>query len=136
MEFNYCFTCTPANTSYCEHDFHTRSYDIDRTGRILSDQFREHIRDVEQNGKDASKTVAWHLNIPNNSYQQTAVCFSLHHGNRESRLQNVYNKNLSSKSALSYSTRNQKTLFKRNNELFLAKISKTKINWKCRVHEA
>ena len=34
---------------------------------VCSDRFREHLRDVEINDKDASKPVAPHFNFPNHS---------------------------------------------------------------------
>ena len=40
----------------------------------LGDRFREHLRDVERNNKDASKPVAIHFNLPNHSKQHMAVC--------------------------------------------------------------
>ena len=40
---------------------------IGETGRRLGDRFREHLRDVEKNDKDASKPVARHFNLPNHS---------------------------------------------------------------------
>ena len=50
------------------------------------DRFREHLRDVEINDKDASKPVARHFNLPNHSQKQMTVCgLSLHLGNTESR---------------------------------------------------
>ena len=53
---------------------------------MLTDRFREHLRDVERNDKDASKPVAGHLNLPNHSKQHMAVCgLSLHLGSSESR---------------------------------------------------
>ena len=52
---------------------------MDETGRRLGDQFRELLRDVERNEKDASKPFAKHFNIPNHSTQHMAVCgLSLH----------------------------------------------------------
>ena len=55
------------------------------TGRRLGDRFREHLRDVERNNKDASKPVARHFNLPNHSKQHMAVCsLSLHLGSSES----------------------------------------------------
>ena len=36
-------------------------------GRRLGDRFREHLRDVEKNDKDASKPVGRHFNLPNHS---------------------------------------------------------------------
>ena len=44
------------------------------TGRRLGDRFREHLRDVEKDDKDASKPVARHFNLPNHSKQHMAVC--------------------------------------------------------------
>ena len=52
---------------------------IGETGRRLGHRFREHLRDVERNDKDAS-------NIPNHSSQLMTICgLSLHQGNKESR---------------------------------------------------
>ena len=34
------------------------------TGRRLGDRFREYLRDVEKDDKDASQPVAWHFNLP------------------------------------------------------------------------
>ena len=53
----YCTTCT-----YCE------------TGRRLGDRFREHLRDVERNDKDASKSVARHLAL-SAFYSINLFCF-------------------------------------------------------------
>ena len=59
---------------------------IGETGRRLGDRFREHLRDVEKDDKDASKPVARHFNLPNHSKQHMAVCgLSLHQGSTESR---------------------------------------------------
>ena len=59
---------------------------IGETGRRLGDRFREHLRDVEKDDKNASKPVARHFNLPNHSMQHMAVCgLSLHQGNTESR---------------------------------------------------
>ena len=71
----YCITCTLCNKLY-----------IGETGRRLGDRFREHLRDVEKNDKDASKPVARHFNLPNHSKKHMAVCgLSLHLGTTESR---------------------------------------------------
>ena len=52
----------------------------------LGDRFREHLRNVERNDKDASKPVAIHFSLPNHSKQHMAVCgLSLHVGISESR---------------------------------------------------
>ena len=49
--------------------------------RRLGDSFREHLRDVEINDKDASTPVARHFNLPNLSQKHMAVCgLSLHLG--------------------------------------------------------
>ena len=59
---------------------------IGETGRRLGDRFREHLRDVELNDKDASKHVVRHFNLPNHSKQHMAVCgLYLHQGSSESR---------------------------------------------------
>ena len=59
---------------------------IGETGRRLGDRFREHLRDVEKDDKNASKSVARHFNLPNHSMQHMTVCgLSLHQGNTESR---------------------------------------------------
>ena len=53
---------------------------------FLGDRFREHLRDVEKNDKDASKPVARHFNLPNHSKKHMAICgLSLHLGTTESR---------------------------------------------------
>ena len=71
----YCVTCTLCNKLY-----------IGETGRRLGDRFREHLRDVEKNDKDASKPVARHFNLPNHSKKHMAICgLSLHLGTTESR---------------------------------------------------
>ena len=78
------FTCTSANVIYCiTFTFCNKLY-IGETGRRLGDRFREYVRDVERNEKDASKPVARHLNLPNHSKQHMAVCgLSLHLGSSE-----------------------------------------------------
>ena len=58
---------------------------IGETGRRLGDRFREHLRDLEKDEKNACKPVARHFNLPNHSMQHMAVCgLSLHQGNTES----------------------------------------------------
>ena len=74
-KYLYCITCTLCKKLY-----------IGETGRRLGDRFREHLRDVEKDDKNASKPVARHFNLPNHSMQHMAVCgLSLHQGNTESR---------------------------------------------------
>ena len=62
----YCITCTLCKKIY-----------IGETGRRLGDRFREHLRDVEINDKDASKPVARHFNLPNHPVESlTSVLHS------------------------------------------------------------
>ena len=61
------FTCTSTNVIYCITLF--KKLYIGETGRRLGDQFREHLRDVEKDDKNASKPVARHFNLPNHSKQ-------------------------------------------------------------------
>ena len=80
------FTCTSANVIYCITCTYCNKLYIGETGRRLGDRFREHLRDVERNDKDASKPVARHFNLPYHSKQHMAVCgLSLHLGSSESR---------------------------------------------------
>ena len=57
------FTCTSANVIYCIKCTLCKKIYIGETGRRLGDRFREHLRDVERNDKDASKPVARHFNL-------------------------------------------------------------------------
>ena len=80
------FTGTSANVIYCITCTLCKKIYIGETGRRLGDCFREHLRDVERNDKDASKPVARHFNLPNHSSQHMTICGpSLHQGNTESR---------------------------------------------------
>ena len=80
------FTCTSANVIYCITCTYCNKLYIGETGRRLGERFREHLRDVERNDKDASKPVARHFNLPYHSKQHMAVCgLSLHLGSSESR---------------------------------------------------
>ena len=80
------FTCTSANVIYCITCTYSKKIYIGETGRRLGDRFREHLRDVERNDKDASKPVARHFNLPNHSKQHMAICgISLYLGSSESR---------------------------------------------------
>ena len=93
----YCITCTLCNKLY-----------IGETGRRLGDRFREHLRDVEKNDKDASKPVACHFNLPNHSKKHMAICgLSLHQGTTESR------KNLKQKFVFQIGTLNPQHINKR-----------------------
>ena len=80
------FTCTSANVIYCITCTLCKKIHIGETGRRLGDRFREHLRNVEKNDKDASKPVARYFNLPNHSSQHVTICgLSLHQGNTESR---------------------------------------------------
>ena len=80
------FTCTSTNVIYCITCTLCKKLYIGETGRRLGDRFREHLRDVEKDDKNASKPVARHFNLPNHSKQHMAVCgLSLHQGSTESR---------------------------------------------------
>ena len=84
----YCdhFTCTSASVVYCITCSYCEKLYFGETGRRLGERFREHLRDVERNVKDASKAVAKHFNLPNHSKQHIAHCgLSLHQGSSESR---------------------------------------------------
>ena len=84
--FSDRFTCTSANVIYCITCTLCNKLYIGETGRRLGDRFREHLRDVEKNDKDASKPVARHFNLPNHSKKHMAICgLSLHLGTTESR---------------------------------------------------
>ena len=59
---------------------------IGETGIRLGDRFREHLRDVEKDDKDASKPVVWHFNLPNHFKEHMSICsLSLHQGTTDSR---------------------------------------------------
>ena len=59
---------------------------IGETGRRQGDRFREHLSDVKNNDKDASKPVSKHFNLPGHSFSNMAVCgLSLHQRSTESR---------------------------------------------------
>ena len=80
------FTCTSANVIYCITCTLCNKLYIGETGRRLGDRFREHLRDVEKNDKDATRPVARHFNLPNHSQKHMAICgLSLHLGTTESR---------------------------------------------------
>ena len=80
------FTCTSANVIYCITCTLCKKLYIGETGRRLGDRFREHLRDVEKDDKDASKPVARHFNLPNHSKEHISICsLSLHQGTTNSR---------------------------------------------------
>ena len=80
------FSCTSANVIYCITCTLRKKLYIGETGRRLGDRFREHLRDVEKDDKNASKPVARHFNLPNHSKQHMSVCgLSLHQGSTETR---------------------------------------------------
>ena len=81
------FTCTSANVIYCITCTLCKKLYTVETGRRVGDRFREHLRDVEKDDKNASKPVARDFNLPNHSKQHMAVCgLSLHQGSTESSL--------------------------------------------------
>ena len=52
----------------------------------IGDRFRDHLREVERNDRDASKPDARHFNLPDHSSQHMTICsLSLHQVNTESR---------------------------------------------------
>ena len=80
------FTCISANVIYCITCTLCKKLYIGETGRRLGDRFREHLRDVEKDDKDASKPVARHFSLPNHSKEHMSVCgLSLHQGTTDSR---------------------------------------------------
>ena len=80
------FTCTSANVIYCITCTLCKKLYIGETGRRLGDRFREHLRDVDKDDKDASKPVARHFNLPNHSKEHMSICgLSLHQGTTDSR---------------------------------------------------
>ena len=79
------FTCTSANVIYCITCTLCKKLYIGETGRRLGDRFREHLRSVEKDDKDASKPVARHFNLPNHSKEHMSICsLSLHKGTTHS----------------------------------------------------
>ena len=62
------FTCTSANGIYCIACTLCKKIYIGETGRRLHDRFREHLRDVERNDKDASKPVARHFMLTHDDH--------------------------------------------------------------------
>ena len=80
------FTCTSANVIYCITCTLCKKLYIGETGRRLGNRFREHLRDVEKDDKDASKPVTQHFNLPNHSKEHMSICsLSLHQGTTDSR---------------------------------------------------
>ena len=80
------FTCISANVIYCITCTLCNKLYIGETGTRLGERFREHLRDVDKNDKDASKPVARHFNLPNHSKKHMAICgLPLHLGTTESR---------------------------------------------------
>ena len=80
------FTCTSANVIYCITCTLCKKLYIGETVRRLGDRFREHLRDVKKDDKDASKPVARHFNLPNHSKEHMSICgLSLHQGTTVSR---------------------------------------------------
>jgi len=93
------FTWTSTNVIYCTTCTLCKTLCIGETGRLQGDRFREHLRDVEKDDKNASKPVARNFNLPNHSKQHMAVFgLSLHQGGTQNR--NTLEQNLFFKSAL------------------------------------
>ena len=67
------FTCTSANVIYCITCTLCKKLYFGETGRRPGDRFREHLRDVKKDDKNASKPVARHFNFPNHSKQQQSM---------------------------------------------------------------
>ena len=67
------------------HLLHSLLKVIHTRNRRLGDRFRESIRDVEKEDKNASEQVAKHFSLANHSKQHMVVCgLSLHQGITES----------------------------------------------------
>ena len=69
IKINDHFTCTSANVIYCRTCTYCKKIYIGETGWRLGDRFREHLRDVQRNDRDASKPDARHFNLPYHSKQ-------------------------------------------------------------------
>ena len=93
------FTCTSANVIYCITCTLCNKLYIAETGRRLGDRFREHLRDVKKNDKDASKPVARHFNLPNHSKKHMAICGFFLTSRYDGKPQESGKKNSSFKSA-------------------------------------
>ncbi|KAK2549798.1 hypothetical protein P5673_029619 [Acropora cervicornis] len=79
VEITDRFTCTSANVIYCITCTLCKKLNTGETGKRLGDRFREHLRDVKIDDKDASKPVARHFNLPNHSKEHMSICgLSLH----------------------------------------------------------
>ena len=105
------FTSTSANVIYCITCTLCKKLYIGETGRRLGGRFREHLRDVEKDDKDASKPVARHFNLLNHSKQHMAVCgLSLHQRSTE-RHKTLEQRFIFQISTLNISSRYQQMLF-------------------------
>ena len=103
MKNTYHFTCTSANVTYCITCTLCKKLYIGETGRRLGDPFREHLRDLEKDDKNASKPVARHFNL-SNSLRPFPT--SSKHGKPRNSRTKIYFSNRQS-----YSSRYQRTLF-------------------------
>ena len=66
--------------SIAKHALDAKRYRLVKQEADYDNRFREHLRDVEKNDKDASKPVARHLYLVNHSSQHTTICgLSQHH---------------------------------------------------------
>ena len=78
----YYITCTLCKRLY-----------IGEMERRLGDRFREHLRDVEKDNKDASRPVARYLNLHNHSKKHMAVCGLSTTSTKHGKSQNSRTKN-------------------------------------------
>ena len=100
VQITHHLTCTSAYVIYCITCTLCKKLYIGETGRQLGNRFREHLRDVEKDDKNASKPVTRHFNLSNHSMQHMAVCgLSLLQGSTESR-ETLEQKEIFFKSAL------------------------------------
>ena len=83
---HFSCTFTLANVIFCITYTICKMLFMGETRRRQGDRFREHLRDIKKDDKNASKPVARHFNRPNHSHQHMTVCrFSLRQGSTESR---------------------------------------------------
>ena len=74
-----------SSTVYHLHSLQKVIHRRNGEGRRLSDRFREQLREVEKDDKNASKRSRHTLKLPNHSKQYMVVCgLSLHQGSMES----------------------------------------------------
>lgn len=77
-----CDICSADGRSFCwrddvppwSHRQARTAASFCETGRRLGDRFRENLRDVEKDDKDAFRPVERHFNLPHHSKQHRAIC--------------------------------------------------------------